>query len=253
MRARRWLRPLIPAESGQWRSAIKQYIQYWRDWQRYRRLPGSEALALRDAYPCLYDNNARTRVHPSYFHQDIWALGRLIERRPSLHVDVGSNHTWVGMVTTLTRVVFVDIRPLRARVRCLLPVSGSIIRLPFADDAVASLSCLHVVEHIGLGRYGDPLDPAGTRKAVAELKRVLAPGGHLYLSLPLGRPAVHFNAHRIHSPGQILDYTQGLELASFSSVKQGAYHPVADLSDVADGGYAFGLFDFLKPEPASIA
>ncbi len=74
--------------------------------------------------------------------------------------------------------------------------------------------------HIGLGRYGDPLDPEGTIKAINELKRVLvlAVGGNLYFSLPVGSPRLCFNAHRIHSPGQILEYFSDLKLVEFSGV-----------------------------------
>ena len=53
------------------------------------------------------------------------------------------------------------------------------------------------MEHIGLGRYGDPLDPDGTERAIDELARVVSPGGDLYLSLPLDdENRTYFNAHR---------------------------------------------------------
>ena len=67
-----------------------------------------------------------------------------------------------------------------------------------------------MAEHIGLGRYGDPLDPLGTRKAAAELQRVLAPGGQLLFSLPVGRPRVEFNAHRVHDPHEVASWFDGL-------------------------------------------
>ena len=61
-----------------------------------------------------------------------------------------------------------------------------------------------MLEHIGLGRYGDPIDPQGTEKAATELQRVLAPGGDLYLSLPIEKESRvflrplsrHFVGHR---------------------------------------------------------
>lgn len=92
------------------------------------------------------------------------------------------------------------------------------MQLPFASDPVGSLSFLHVAEHIGLGRYGDPLDPNGTRKACAELARVLTPGSSLYFSLPVGRLKLCFNAHRIHPPDQVLGFFQDLEMIEFSAV-----------------------------------
>jgi len=47
---------------------------------------------------------------------------------------------------------------------------------------------MNVVEHVGLGRYGEPLDPEGDIKAMRELRRVLAPGGSLLFVVPVGRP-----------------------------------------------------------------
>jgi predicted SAM-dependent methyltransferase len=68
------------------------------------------------------------------------------------------------------------------------------------SNSIESLSCLHVLEHVGLGRYGDTLDASGDRKAAAELMRVLAPSGRLLMVLPMNEnPCVHFNAHRFYS------------------------------------------------------
>jgi hypothetical protein len=49
---------------------------------------------------------------------------------------------------------------------------------------------MHVVEHIGLGRYGEPMDEQGDLKAIEELKRVLAPGGICFLLCLLVRRAL---------------------------------------------------------------
>jgi hypothetical protein len=57
---------------------------------------------------------------------------------------------------------------------------------------------MHVIEHIGLGRYGEALDPDGDLKAIRELVRVLAAGGNLLVVVPVGRPRIQFNAHRIY-------------------------------------------------------
>lgn len=78
---------------------------------------------------------------------------------------------------------------------------------------------MHVVEHIGLGRYGDPLDPKGDLKAIKELKRVLSAGGNLLFVIPIGgRPRIHFNAHRIYSFSQITDYFKEFTLVEFALI-----------------------------------
>src|SRR5207253_10606962 len=86
--------------------------------------------------------------------------------------------------------------------------SDLLLSLPFADRSVESLSCLHVAEHVGLGRYGDELDPEGTVKAARELQRVVAPAGRLYFALPVGRPRTEFRseAHtsELQSLGQLV-------------------------------------------------
>lgn len=52
-------------------------------------------------------------------------------------------------------------------------VVGSVLQIPFAAGAFDSLLCLEVIEHVP--------EPA---RALAELHRVLKPGGHLYLTTP---------------------------------------------------------------------
>jgi len=89
------------------------------------------------------------------------------------------------MLTAFTNVTFIDIRPLEAKLDRLECIKGNILSMPFEDKSLRSLSCLCVAEHIGLGRYGDSLDPMGTKKAIKELSRVLAVNGNLYFSVPV--------------------------------------------------------------------
>lgn len=63
-----------------------------------------------------------------------------------------------------------------------------------------SVSCLHALEHFGLGRYRDTVDYDGWRKGLDGRTEILEPGGTLYLGLPTGEPQrVEFNAHRVFS------------------------------------------------------
>ena len=119
--------------------------------------------------------------------------------------------------------------------------------MPLASGSVASLSCLHVAEHIGLGRYGDPLNPQGTVHAARELSRVLAPGGNLYFAVPVGKPRLCFNGHRIHAADTICRYFSDLELVEFSGVHDdGRFVEKARLSEFSDSDYACGMFWFRK-------
>jgi SAM-dependent methyltransferase len=219
------------------------WLRFVRDWRAYSKLPGAEPLKLRDSYPCLFDRHDQTPFDPHYFYQAAW-LGRLIEReRPLWHVDVGSDYRMVGMLACQTKVAFLDVRPLNVAIDTLTPLAGDVLRLPFASGSIRSLSCLHVAEHIGLGRYGDALNPRGTVEAAAELARVLAPGGRLYFSLPVGRNRVEFSAHRIHGATQARALFPDLDLAAFSAVDdRGKYWPVARPVDFDAADYACGMY-----------
>ncbi len=242
---KRWVEPVFPVQNIL--LAPKLVLKYVTAWRRYRNLPGSEPLRFRDSFPQFFDAVRSTPFDAHYFYQAVWATERIAQIRPSRHVDVGSDVDFVGTLTTHVPVMFIDIRPLHARLPRLLSVAGSILALPFGSGTIESVSCLHVVEHTGLGRYGDPLNPAGTRLACGELARVLAPGGNLYFSTPVGEPRVCFNAHRIHSPAQIRDYFWDLDLVEFSAVDDGGNLLVnVECAAMERASYACGLFWFRR-------
>lgn len=157
-------------------------------------------------YPCLGDDLSTTPVDPYYFYQDTWAARKVFEHRPQSLVDIGSTVLYAGIVSQFVPTKFVDIRPPNLSMPGFEVVHGSVLSLPFSDNSQEFVTSLCVVEHIGLGRYGDPIMPDGTRKACAELNRILSPGGSLILSVPLGPPCIAFNAHRIFSKDQFLSY-----------------------------------------------
>lgn len=215
------------------------------DWRRYQQLPGSEPLRLADADPRISDRVTSTPYDPHYLYQGAWAAGRIFALDPREHVDVGSQLTFVSVLAARLPVRFVDIRPPAGRIPGIEPVAGDLLAMPFPSGTVMSLSCLHVVEHVGLGRYGDDLNPAGSRQALAELERVLAPRGNLFLSLPIGRPRVCFNAHRVHDPREIALLMGRLDLAEFSAVDDdGCLHIHASIDEMAELRYGCGLFWF---------
>ncbi|MBT9151417.1 MAG: hypothetical protein DDT40_01610 [candidate division WS2 bacterium] len=227
--------------------AIPRYVGFFKDWAEYSKLEGSESIKLLDTYPCVYEKTETTSFDSHYFYQDIWAFRRIYESKLNHHVDVGSGIDFIGFLTAITKVTFVDIRPLLATLDNFDSRKGSILSLPFEDNSLLSLSCLHVAEHIGLGRYGDPFDPLGTKKACKELSRVLAPKGNLYFSVPVGRPRLCFNAHRIHSPKQIIDYFGDLGLAELSGIDDnGGFTRNIDVSILESADYGCGLFWFRK-------
>ncbi len=231
------------------KNAIKGVFWYCSDLLAYRKLlKNSNQKVSMKFFPQIFDRDPASHTFDKhYVYMDRWAFKHLLTNKPSEHVDVGSSIRFLSMASAVTKLKFVDIRPVNIDFDNYECIEGSILSMPFADNSVSSLSCLHVAEHIGLGRYGDPLDPLGTKKACAELSRILATGGKLYFALPIGRTATYFNAHRVHSPKIILDYFSNLKLESFSAVNdEGHFVADAKIADYENSNYSCGCFVLTK-------
>ena len=204
-----------------------------------------------DCLPCLGDRTPGTGFDRHYVYHTAWAARILARLRPTEHVDVASSLNFASLVSAFVPVRYYEYRPVDLRVPGLTCGQADLLALPFGDRSMRSLSCMHVVEHVGLGRYGDPLDPDGDLKAVEELRRVLAPGGNLLFVAPVGRPRVQFNAHRIYSFGQVTEAFADLELMEFALVpdrKNGsALIEHATKSDADGQRYGCGCFWFRRP------
>jgi len=221
--------------------------RYFKSWQAFSRMASGDKLRLRDSHPCLTDWTFYTAVDPHYFYQSGWLARKLVEKLPVRHFDIGSSVMMIGAISAVHNTVFIDYRPPRTPIEGVQVVCGNITGLPLGSSSVASLSCLHVIEHIGLGRYGDPIDPAGSLEAAAELRRVLRPDGRLYVSMPIGRERICFNAHRVFSPASVLAMFEGLRLTEFSYVDdRGKFRTKADWRQAAGCEYGCGLFEFVK-------
>lgn len=221
--------------------------RYFWHWFKYSKLNRGESLNFLDAYPCLGDWVSTTPFDPHYFYQAAWLSRQLATTKITKHIDIGSDVKLIGSISAFVPIEFIDFRPLQVTLPGLQCTAGDITNLPMEADSVISLSCLHVVEHIGLGRYGDPLDSQGSDKAMAELSRVVSTGGLLYLSVPVGRARICFNAHRVFSPIEIINAFDSFELVSFSMVNDsGHFLSNCMPSDALDQDYACGMFVFKK-------
>jgi hypothetical protein len=232
-----------------WRRLVSlRYLpRFLADWVAFSGQAGSWPVRAADTYPCLADRLPKTPFDPHYFYQGNWLARRLAEAKPRQHVDIGSSVLTIGVLSAHVPTIFVDYRPLVVRQSGLSCVAADISHLPFADGSVTSLSCLHVIEHIGLGRYGDPIDAKGACIAAAELQRLIGEGGALYLSTPIGRERVCFNAHRVFAPGTILSLFSHLRLTNFSFVSDdGTLHENASLNQVPPLEYGCGFFEFRR-------
>lgn len=232
--------------------AVTGLPAYVRDAWKYARTPGVALFPLRlsSLRPCLADRFESAGVASGhYFHQDLWAARKIFQARPLRHVDIGSRvDGFVAHVLTFMPVEVVDVRPLTSKVDGLRFVQEDATTLRrYKDDSVESLSSLHAVEHFGLGRYGDPVNPDACLQAMRSLARVVQPGGRLYFSVPVGAQRLEFNSQRVFSPRTILNQFASLRLVSFSAVDDGgSLHVDADPDQFQTARYACGLFEFTK-------
>jgi len=227
--------------------ALPRYLaDYWR--YKVNAMSSGTQLRFVDTYPCLADRLSHTPFDAHYFYQASWLARKIADEKPVQHTDIGSSVLVVGVLSGFVDTIFVDYRPLQATLPRLKSSAGDITGLPFESGTQSSLSCLHVIEHIGLGRYGDPLDPLGSSKAATELQRVMTPGGSLYLSTPVGKERTCFNAHRIFSPSTICKLFSELQLVSFSCVNDSGQF-IEDIPGemAAEYLYGCGMFHFRKP------
>jgi len=146
----------------------------------------------------------------------------VLQNAPKRHADIGSRvDGFVAHVAVFRDIEVFDIRPLKTTAQGItfkqLDILGPVpLELIGAYDSV---SCLHALEHFGLGRYGDPIDAQGHARALANIVKLLKPKGKLYLSVPIGTQRIEFNAHRVFSPNTIVDLLQAdCALASLSFV-----------------------------------
>jgi len=229
-----------------WLAGLRRLAAFHAEYRRFGRMNagGPFALHARDIMPCLLDRTATTPVEPTYFLQDTWFARKIAAQRPAGHVDVGSSAKSMALVAQFVPVTLVDIRPVEIEVPGFSFQEGSVLALPFADGSLTSLSSLCVIEHIGLGRYGDPFDARGSEKAAAELLRVLAPGGDLYVSVPVDAECrIYFNAHRAFTRDYLLALFPGLALCEERYIY--GYSLVADYAP--DRGFGTGLYHLRRP------
>ncbi|MEX2592687.1 MAG: DUF268 domain-containing protein [Anditalea sp.] len=183
--------------------------------------PKRFSLNQEDFYPCLNDNTPSTGFDRHYVYHPAWAARIIAEVKPAKHVDISSALQFCSVLSAFVPVDFYDYRPANLSLSNLNSLSADLLSLPFENNSIESLSCMHTIEHIGLGRYGDPLDYDGDIKAVNELKRVLAVGGHLFFVVPIGRlNRIFFNAHRVYTKQQVLDLFPDLVLKDFTLIPE---------------------------------
>jgi SAM-dependent methyltransferase len=201
-------------------------------------------------YPCLDDNTKITGIEPHYTYHPAWAARVLAQTRPLKHIDISSITHFSNIISAFITTEFYDYRPANIVLPNYTSGKADLTNLHFDTSSIESLSCMHTVEHIGLGRYGDPIDINGDKKAMDELARVLAPGGTLLFVVPIGTERIEFNAHRIYNYNTIINNFSSLVLKEFSLIpddfEQTGYITNPPIELINKQNWGCGCFWFTK-------
>lgn len=233
----KWIR------AKQLRSKIfqQQFHQFAINKERDFRIDWADAKAYYN------DNTAQTEFDAHYIYHPAWAARIIKQIAPAYHVDISSTLHFCSILSAFIPVRFYDYRPAALTLDNLTSGKGDLTKLFFDDNSIHSISCMHTIEHIGLGRYGDTIDSNGDIKAIEELKRVVMPGGSLLIVLPVGKPKVVFNAHRIYRASDVTNLFAGFDLREFSLIKDNNEFVNNALLQMADAEeYGCGCFWFVK-------
>ena len=250
---KRIVKNILPFGMVEWyknrKSGNKHFKKTFFQLQKSLEDNGRFTCRWEDRYPCLTDNTAYTSFEPHYTYHPAWAARILAATMPSIHVDISSSLSFVSIASAFVSIEFYDLRPAHLTLQNLTSKAADIMSLPFMDNSIASLSCMHVVEHIGLGRYGDKHDPQGDIKAMRELARVVAPGGQLLFVVPVAAEAIiAYNAHRIYRYADILSQFPGFCLKKFSLITDDSkFLEDAAPEMVLNQRWGCGCFHFVKP------
>jgi SAM-dependent methyltransferase len=202
--------------------ALLQCPSYLSDRRIIKKLAQKSDWHWGKELPILLEKGESAGNLGAYFLQDQIVARWLYEDQPKRHIDVGSRiDGFVGSVSVFREIEVLDIRVAPGTAHNIIFHQLNLMdELPEGwRSSTDSLSCLHTIEHFGLGRYGDPLDIDGHLKGLQQLKKMLKPGGRFYLSTPMGPQRIEFNAHRIFSAETILNwFNEGWRIERFAYI-----------------------------------
>lgn len=232
--------------------SIPYYIQ---DYFKLLRQRSGDDFPL-SFYPILDDRakqGGSARGH--YFHQDLLVAQKIFKNKPEKHFDIGSRvDGFVAHVASFREISVIDIRETTTKVNNIEFLKIDMMKPEEQlTELCDSLSCLHALEHFGLGRYGDPVDYNGHVKGIRNMHKILKGNGKLYLSVPIGKQRIEFNAHRVFSVEYLLKtFSDIFSVESFSFVDDaGDLHSDVVLTEQSidkynSYNYACGIFELVK-------
>ena len=227
---------------------IALFFTFLKEKNAFKKLnDGRFTVLTKDIYPCLNDRVTTTPFDSHYIYHPAWAARILAKTKPSSHADFSSILSFSSIVSAFIPTKFYDYRPANLNLTNWEGDFADLCNLDLADSSFTSVSCMHTVEHIGLGRYGDALDPKGDIKAINELQRITASNGDILFVTPVGKQRIEYNAHRIYSFELVIELFAHCTLQEFSLVTdEGVFSNNAESTLVQQQQYGCGCFWFKK-------
>ncbi|SOE23311.1 protein of unknown function, DUF268 [Spirosomataceae bacterium TFI 002] len=197
---------------------------YFRDLSSFKeaiKVSGDSEWPMQ-LYPIFKDKSDMSgSARGQYFFQDLYVANLIHGNNPLRHIDIGSRiDGFVAHVASYRAIEVMDIRPLKDELQNISFLQADLMKEdPAFFECTDSLSCLHTIEHFGLGRYGDPIDIDGHLKGLESMYKMIKPGGLFYFSTQIGPQKVAFNAHRIFSMQTLLNiFKDKYEVLTFSYI-----------------------------------
>ncbi|MEI8054790.1 MAG: DUF268 domain-containing protein [bacterium] len=224
--------------------------KFFKDYFLFRRL----FRARHSLKICLGDYLQQSgNAADEYFFQDLYVAQKILRANPSIHIDVGSRlNGFVAHVASFREIIVYDIRSQHACVENIKFISKDFTETEQEVGVADSVSCLHALEHFGLGRYGDKISPTAFDDGLKNLFNLVSFLGYLYLSVPIGIPKIVFNSHRVLDPLRIirLSKAHGFELVDFAYYSDQSFTKSleieSDIDRLSKCGYSLGIFTFRK-------
>lgn len=230
----------------------QEYLQQFETFQQ-QSVADARFAVVEPSHPILNDDKEHhdeKDISQDYLWHTAWAARKIASSERLRHVDIASYVYFAALCSAFVPVFqFWDIRPVSFPLDGLQMWRGDVTALPIPSNSEASISMLHSLEHVGLGRYGDKLDAQGDLKAAAELTRILAPGGQLLMVLPMNeKPCVRFNGERFYSFNQVIGMFHPLRAQDVCFITEGQ---IKQSGFVLPAGDYTGCFAFTKERAIS--
>ena len=245
-------------EPKKMKKSIRGIRHYIKDYYALKKQKGRNTeFPFGRNYPILHDRfDESGRMTGHYFHQDLYVAKKVFDKNPKKHLDIGSRTDgFVGHVAVFRKIEIIDIRDQSSKVKNIIFKKADLMNEPPSEmlETYDSISSLHAIEHFGLGRYGDPIDYFGYKKAIKNISKLLEKGGVFYFSVPIGNQRIEFNAHRVFSLKYLIPLLQEFyTIKNFSYVNdKGDFFEEIELTESQINNslecrFGCGIFELIK-------